>query len=86
VMLWWEKCTSAVTRWVAEQVMRRHALEHGHQVQAWEPVGFSRFNRSQLLGLLLWLEFVKSSLLALRFRRGLLLSWYKCQTFWSNRV
>ena len=26
-------------------------------------------------------EFVKSSLLALRFRRDLLLSWYKCQTF-----
>ena len=25
-------------------------------------------------------EFVKSSLLALRFRRDLLLSWYKCQT------
>jgi len=47
--------------------------------------GFSRFSRSQLSGLLFWLEFVKSSLLVLRFRRDLLLSWYKCQTFWSNR-
>ena len=31
MMLWWEKCTSAVTRTVAEQVMRRHASECGHQ-------------------------------------------------------
>ena len=31
VLLWWEKCTSAVTRRVAEQVMRRHAPECGHQ-------------------------------------------------------
>ena len=31
LLLWWEKCTSAVTRRVAEQVMRRHAPECGHQ-------------------------------------------------------